>query len=130
MMVLDGLPAEIASYAHETLFEHRRGMGQLTDSRAEIGIYVFDKNPYGVHPAEREREHADLIALLMRRGCRLAARAAYPADGDSAGYTVAMVFVSASSEAALADESAAYDHYERLLQRKPWLGLPSTTPIN
>lgn len=86
------LASEIAREAHEHNFESHWGASELEDGD---GFYVFDNHPYQQDPDRRPRQHAELIAYLETRGCKLLATASYPDKGDEAGYTVAHVLQSA-----------------------------------
>jgi hypothetical protein len=104
----------IAREAYTTNFSSRRGIGPWTDNGGKtIGFYVYDNNPWSHDRGLRDRLYAELIAALARRHCSLVSYGHYPTTGDSAGYTLALVFVSASPEQVPADEQAARDLYSQ-----------------
>lgn len=135
------MATDLAREMHEENFQSRRGIGAVKLGR-KSGFYIYDNNPYGDDPARpfdapgtrRSREHAALVEFMASRGCKLAGQASYPPPGDDeAGYTVALVFLSASKDQAKSDESAAHDFLlERLAgaPKKPKPALYLVPPIN
>jgi len=95
--------------AYENNFSSRRGTGQWEGEGKAFGFYIYDNNPWADDPTRRDRLYAELVAFLERRGCRLAERATYPTVGEDAGYTLALIFVSADQDNAIADHVAARD---------------------
>ena len=126
-LALHALAKDIAREACEDNFRSRRGSGVLEPRRGRMaGFYLYDNNPYDddlVRPLDadgtrRAREHAEIINAMSARGCILAARASYPNDDDDdQGYTVALVFVSASPEMAEADLLAARERWREAMDR-------------
>lgn len=106
----------IACDEHVNNFKSRRGSGEWADdSGCTIGFYVFDNNPWAHDADLRDRQYAELTAIMAKRGCRLVGHAKYPKTGDSAGYTLAMIFISATPKSAAADHEVASDFTEKLV---------------
>lgn len=124
---LNALAQDIAQEMNEDNFSSRRGAQSLEPHRGRMaGFYLYDNNPYGDDPirprdaegTRRAAEHAEVIALMATRGCTLVARASYPTTGDVRGYTVALVFISATPEAAKQDLHAASDRWHDVIMRR------------
>jgi hypothetical protein len=86
---------EAAREAHEENFSSRRGLYYDDDHNALI---YYNNNPYEHHPSLRDDEMTMLRAFLKERNLEELATAHYPAVGDDAGYTVAMVIAGADED--------------------------------
>ena len=85
---LEHLARDLAALAHQHLFPSRRGVWGLLGSLAG----VYNNNPWADDPGRREREFANLRALMSAAGIDELACASYPPSGaEEAGYTVALV---------------------------------------
>lgn len=104
---------DIAREAHDENFSSRRGLGEWADHGKPIGFYVYDNNPWAHDPKLRDRQYGALVAMLDARDCRVVACSSYPVRGDSAGYTIAYIFESASPERVGGDREAAREFIER-----------------
>lgn len=109
---LDHHAFDIARDNHENNFSSRRGFGGWSDDGKSLGFYLWDNNPWGHDEELRGRHYAGMTAMLAARGCRVAAQASYPISGDSVGYTIAAIYVSASPDRVEADCAAARAYIE------------------
>lgn len=99
---------DIACGANTLAIQNRRGIGEWTDASGKtIGFYVYDNHPYIREQDLRDRNYAKLIAFMTNRGCRLAGCAHYPSAGKDAGYTFALIMLSAALGEAPGDLDAA-----------------------
>jgi hypothetical protein len=105
----------IAYDEHEHNFSSRRGSGEWSEDEKTIGFYVYDNNPWSHDQELRDRHYAKLVVYMAQRGCRLAAHDSYPRDGENAGYTLAMIFISATPDQVNADQQAACEFISNLV---------------
>src|SRR5262249_53376841 len=91
-----------AEEANENHFSSRRGIWHL---EAVNKLCVYNNNPYANYPNRRDEETAVFRAWLKANKIKELAYATYPATGESAGYTYAMILdVGADREAEVAEE--------------------------
>ena len=84
------LATAVAKDAHENHFSTRRGTCGFDGQPPGI-VGLYNNNPYAGDPERRSREEALLRKLFAARGLRELGYAAFPADGEDAGYTTAMI---------------------------------------
>src|SRR5262249_1010580 len=82
------LPQAFAEDAHEHYFSSRRGIWHLEDLSV---LCVYNNHPYARCPNRRSEETAAFRNWLKANGIKELAYATYPATGESAGYTYAMI---------------------------------------
>lgn len=95
--------AEVAACdACENYFPSRRGIWFLEDVNK---LCVYNNNPYAKHPDLRDEETSAFRDWLQANGIKELAYATYPAAGEDAGYTYAMILdAGADREAEVAAE--------------------------
>ena len=117
----------IARDEHENNFSSRRVLERGPIATTRSSASTSTTTTFGVTTQDlRDRHYAELTAFLAQRGCQLVAHAHYPKAGESAGYTLALIFISARPEHALVDQQAACDLIGSLINRVYSDNIPET----
>lgn len=103
----------LALRANEEWFSDRRGFCLNEDLRV-LGYY--DNHPFADDPQRRPRMLQAACERLREEGIEALANASYPECGESAGYTVAIIFTAPTKEQQTRVQEVLHEEFKKALR--------------